>query len=133
MNELPRAARFWRRLTLLPIPYLVAVAFAWAGGRGGLVMTAVAGGASLAFANLMWARARGLRIAGYLGHALALTGAFGAGGVLALLNALGGFHGERAGPPWLTVVLGAGAALSILSLLPLAAVIVADWSRPGQG
>lgn len=133
MNELPQAARLWRWLILLPIPYFVAVGVTWSAGRGGRTLSALAAGASLAFASLMWSRARGLRVAGYLGHALALTAAFGVGGALAVFNALGGVQGEPAGPLWLTLVLGVGAAASILSLVPLAAVVVADWSRPRQG
>jgi hypothetical protein len=97
-----------------------------------MVLSVLALAAGLILASLMWARHRSVRMAGYVGYALVLTVAFGVGGVAALVNAVGGMHGERPEPLWFIVLLGTGAIASILSLVPLAAVIVADWSAPSQ-
>ncbi len=143
MTDFPRRTPLWRFLILLPLPYLPLLGFAAGGapwsanapsGRPqpdvAVVLAVVATALGLLFVGLTWARSRALRVAGYLGYALALTLAFGVGGVLALMNHIGGLHGEATGPLWATIVLGTGAVLSILALVPLAALIVADWSQP---
>ena len=145
VNRVPRRALLWRLLILLPLPYLALVGFAGSGIRllenrplahpdpgGALVFAALALVTGLAFAALMWSRDRGVRMAGYVGYAFVLTLAFGVGGVVALVSAVGGAHGEKPGPLWFTILLGGGAIASILSLVPLAAVIVADWSAPSH-
>ena len=136
----------WRLLILLPLPYLALAGLSGSGirllengplvspdPRGAIASAVLALAAGLAFAGLMWARDPRARIAGYLGYAFVLTLAFGVGSVAALVSAVGGLHGEKPGSLWHTIVLGSGAVVSILSLVPLAAVIVADWSAPRQG
>ena len=145
MDNVPRRALAWRLLILLPLPYLALVGFAGSGipllengpvahpePSGALVFAALALATGLVFAGLMWSWDRRVRIAGYVGYAFVLTLAFGVGGVVALVGAVGGARGEKPGPLWFTILLGGGAIASILSLVPLAAVIVADWSAPSQ-
>ncbi len=119
---------------------MVFVAFLW-GGTGlladgplvrpdrriGVVLAVLALSAGMLFAGLMWARDGRVRAAGYLGYALLLTLAFGVGSVAAVVSAVGGIHGEGGRSLGLTVGLGTGALLSIVSLVPLATAVVGDW------
>jgi len=143
VESVPRRARFWRLAILLPLPYVVFAAFLGSGmgllengplvnpdRRGGVALAVLTLVAGLAFAGLMWARDGRLRAAGYLGYALLLTLAFGVGSVAALVSAVGGPHGDGRGSLGFTIALGAGAFLSIVSLVPLAAAVVADWKTP---
>lgn len=145
MGRLPRRARFWRLAILLPLPYVVFAGFAGSGivllesgplvstdRRGAVALAALALVAGLLCAALMWARDGRVRAAGYLGYALLLTLAFGIGSVAALVSAVGGVHGEGRGSLGRTIALGAGAFVSIVFLVPLAAAVVADWKAPRQ-
>jgi len=139
-----RRSPLWRILILLPLPYLAWLGFVSGGASWStsppaartapdmaVVLAVIAAALGLLFVSLTLVRSRGLRVVGYLGYSLALTAAFGVGGALAVGNYVGGDHGELAGPAWATLLLGAGAVVSILALVPLAALIVAEWSaRP---
>jgi hypothetical protein len=143
VERVPRRARFWRLAILLPLPYVVFAAFLGSGTgllendplvnpdrRSGVALAVLTLLAGLGFAGLMWARDGRARAAGYLGYALLLTLAFGVGSVAALVSAVGGLHGEGRGSLGFTIALGTGAFLSIVSLVPLAAAVVADWKTP---
>lgn len=143
MESVPRGTRFWRLAILLPLPYIVLAGFVGSGfgllengplvkpdPRSAVALASLALVAGLVFAGLMWARDGRVRAAGYLGYALLLTLAFGIGSVAALVSAVGGLHGEGRGSLGFTIALGTGAFLSIVSLVPLAAAVVADWKTP---
>jgi hypothetical protein len=132
----------WRALALLGVPYVGFVAalvtrsleldetglrLAANAAHLGLRFGAAALGVGLLVALLL-ARDRLLHFVGYALYACALAAALGIGAVRALLNSAGGIGVDPApaGPAWITVLFAAGAALSLVCIVALAAQIVAE-------
>jgi hypothetical protein len=131
--------RRWRALAVLPLPFLVALWALWrelytldAAGlvRSGAGRAAAEWGlaslATLALAACFWAGSRVLRLLGYTLWSLLLSFAFGEAGVLGVMHAFGGPHGDRDAPVWVLVLLAVAASLSVFALLATAGLLVED-------
>jgi hypothetical protein len=138
------SSTIWRLVLLLPVPYLAFLA-----AIEGRILDVVPAGivpgdasvrtlvkpvvlflAAALAAALLWARKAAPRLLGSVAYAMALATAFALGLLRAMISAEGGLHGEPRGPIWLTAVLGAGALMSALGILPLVALVVADLREP---
>jgi hypothetical protein len=126
---------------MLPLPYLVALAlargspgldedvvgFGFPQTASGLVVASLWASVPVTAAGLLWAHRRSLRVLGYLGYSLSLALGAGVGLVLAVMNAQGSLEPRPTAPSWTTAVLGMGAALSVLSLVAVAGLVVVDF------
>jgi hypothetical protein len=79
-----------------------------------------------------WSAGRSVRVLGYTAHALLLSVAFGAAGVLGVMHAFGGPSGNLAAPVWALVALSLVAALCVAALLATAALLVTDVREAGR-
>jgi hypothetical protein len=131
--------RQWRALALLPLPLLVALWALWrevytlevagivrTGGARAIAEWGLASLATLALAAFFWSSSRPLRLLGYTLYALLLSFALGEAGVLGVVHAFGGPHGDRDAPVWTIALLGSAAVLSVLALLATAGLMVED-------
>lgn len=140
MTTRPRSrADLLRLLAIAPLPAIVwlwalwrdvyvleAQGLAWTGGTRQLAEWALLSLVTAALAGLFFVRERALRVLGYTFYALVVSVAFGAAGVLAVFHGFGGPSGHLAAPRWALVLLGAIAALCVMSLLATAGLIVED-------
>ncbi len=134
----PSLSRGWRALSLLALPHLVFIGAHWAGavdmgpfglrlvGGGTWLWLALVAAALVVLAMAVAAESPPVRTFAYAIYAMALALGFGGGVVIGFLNAVGGVDGTARGPVWLTTLLGAGAAVSVASLLGLAMIVRAD-------
>jgi hypothetical protein len=134
----------WRALAVGPLPLLVCLWALWrevytldvtglarTGGAETLVQWGLASLATLALIALFWSGSRPLRLFGYTLYALLLSFAFGEAGLLGVVHAFGGPHGNRDAPVWALVFLGGAAASSVLALLATAGLMVEDVKAAG--
>lgn len=137
--------RQWRALALLPLPLLVGLWALWrevytlepaglarSGGARALAEWALSSLVTLALAALFWSGNRPLRLLGYALYALLLSFAFGEAGVLGVVHAVGGPHGDRDAPVWALFLLGSTAMSSVFALLATAGLTVEDIKRAGE-
>jgi hypothetical protein len=134
-----RRRTLWRALSVAPLPLLLGLYALWqdllrletAGlrvrwDRDMFVNWVVMALGTLLVVALFWSRKRPLRILGYAFHSLLLSFGFGAAGVIAVVNGLGGPHGDLGAPTWALVALAATALACALAVLADAALLVAD-------
>jgi hypothetical protein len=134
-----RRRTLWRALSVAPLPLLLGLYALWqdllrletAGlrvrwDRDMFVNWVVMALGTLLVVALFWSRKRPLRILGYAFHSLLLSFGFGAAGVIAVVNGLGGPHGDLGAPTWALVTLAATALACALAVLADAALLVAD-------
>jgi hypothetical protein len=128
-----------RLLAASPLPLLVPLWALWrdvymldatgidrVGGGKAVTEWAALSLASCALVASLWAGDRTVRVIGYALHALLLSVAFGAAGVLGVMHAFGGPGGNLSAPTWGLVALGLVAAVCVVALLATAALFVAD-------
>jgi hypothetical protein len=102
------------------------------GGAKAVAEWALLSLASAALVACFWSGERAVRVLGYTFHALLLSVAFGAAGVLGVMHAFGGPGGNLSAPPLALVALGVVAAVCVLGLLATAALLVADVKQAGE-
>ena len=135
----------WRLIAASPLPFLVLLWALWrdvymldaagvqrVGGSRAVVEWALLSVVSAAIVASLWAPSRTIRVLGYTVHALALSFAFGAAGVLGVMHAFGGPSGNLAAPTWALVALSVLAAVCVAALLATAALIVEDVRAAGE-
>jgi len=137
--------RRWRALAVLPLPLLVALWALWrevytleaaglvrTGGAQAVAEWGLSSLATLGLAAFFWSRSRPLRLLGYTFYALLLSFAFGEAGVLGVVHAFGGPHGDRDAPVWALALLGSAAAACVFALLATAGLMVEDIKAAGE-
>jgi hypothetical protein len=135
----------WRALAVVPLPLLVGLWALWrdvftldasglarTGGAQSVLEWGFLSLATLAIAALFWSRLRALRVLAYTFHALLLSFACGAAGVIGVVHAFGGPRGERDAPAWALALLGMVVALSVVALLATAGLMVEDIKAAGE-
>lgn len=117
----------WRDVYMLDATGLQRV-----GGAKAVAEWAVLSAASAALVASFWSGTRAVRVLGYTFHALVLSVAFGAAGVLGVMHAFGGVSGNLSAPAWGLAFLGLVATACVLALLATAALLVTDVREAGE-